>query len=155
MTEEVISNSIWRGRFFRYAPLFLWVGVIFLTSSSRVSVCRSSEVLRPILEFLFPGASNETIYIYQVIIRKFAHFIEYSALAFFASRAFWSSNVRNLRKHWHIVALLLVLTIAAMDEIRQSFDPTRTGLFTDVLLDGFSGVAAIGISFVYKKFRSN
>ncbi len=116
---------------------------------------KTSGFIRPILEFLFPSASDDTLYIYQVLIRKFAHFAEYSLLAFFASRAFWDSSIRNLRENWYIFAVAIVLLVASIDEINQSFNPTRTGLFSDVLLDGLGGTIAIGILFMYKKHRND
>ena len=155
MIESISKNSVWRGRFFRYAPLVLSVGVIFMASSTGASLSKTSRFIRPALEFLFPSASEETLYIYQVVVRKFAHFAEYSALAFFASRAFWGSRMNSLRDNWQIFALTFVLLVATIDEINQSLNPTRTGLFSDVLLDGLSGAVAIGILSLYKKIRSN
>lgn len=126
-----------------------------MASSTGASLSKTSGFIRPILEFLFPSASDDTLYIYQVLIRKFAHFAEYSLLAFFASRAFWDSSIRNLRENWYIFAVAIVLLVASIDEINQSFNPTRTGLFSDVLLDGLGGTIAIGILFMYKKHRND
>lgn len=155
MVESKINNSRWLGRTHRYAPILLWVAVIFLASSTGASMSRTSRFIRPVLEFFFPGASNETLYIYQVLIRKLAHLAEYSILAFLASRAFWTSIHKRFRNYWYLSAFAVVLLVASADEINQSLDPTRTGLFYDVLLDGFSGILMIGSLFVYKKYRSD
>ncbi|HSK73249.1 MAG TPA: VanZ family protein [Pyrinomonadaceae bacterium] len=147
MAETFLVKTDWRGRFIRYAPLFLWIGVIFFFSTAQASMSNTSRFIRPILVFFFPNAPEETLLVYHFYIRKFAHFAEYAALAFFASRAFFASSQKFLRKYWFLTSLLLVLLIASLDEINQSFIPTRTGSVWDVLLD-FSGGATMLI-FVY------
>lgn len=137
------ANNKWRGRFIVYAPLFLWIGVIFFFSSTQGAMQNTSRFIRPLLEWLFPAASLETLTIYHGYIRKFAHFAEYAALAFFASRAFLRSSSAFLRKHWAIFAMVLVALIASIDEFNQSFNSLRTGAIYDVLLDCFGGICMI------------
>lgn len=104
----------------------------------------TSRIIRPILEFLFPDASPETLSFYHGIIRKFAHFTEYAILGFLACRAFLAS--RNwLRNYPFAVALLIVIAIAVIDETNQSFNPERTGSMWDVLLDISGGVFAVAL----------
>jgi VanZ family protein len=140
------------GRFFRYAPLILWIGVILFVSTSFGAMSNTSRVIRPLLYFLFPLASEETITIYHGFIRKLAHLTEYSILAFWASRAFWSSTKILLQKYWYLFSFLTVLLIASIDEYNQSFDSLRTGTIYDVLLDALGSAMMISILFVYKKF---
>jgi VanZ family protein len=115
----------------------------------------TSRFIRPFLEFLFPDTPDSTLIIYHKYIRKLAHFVEYSVLAFFASRAFWLSSKEFLHKHWYLFAFFLVLSVASIDEINQSFDITRTSSIYDVLLDCFSGLSMIlfilMIKYVWKK----
>lgn len=151
---EIGKNNKWRGRIFRYAPLILWIGVIFYFSTRNASMSNTSRFIRPILEFLFPNASESTLVIYHAYIRKFAHFAEYAGLAFFASRAFWDSSQRFLQKCWYLAALFLVLLIASMDELNQSFDPTRTGSIYDVMIDAFGGSVMILVLLIFNFFRN-
>lgn len=137
------------GRFFRYVPLILCLFFILYASTTNASMSQTSRFIRPLLEFLFPDTSESTLYIYHTYIRKFAHFTEYAGLAFFASRAFFYSSKQFLKKYWYISAFLLVLTVASVDEINQSFDVTRTGTFKDVLIDGGSGLVMILMLFVF------
>lgn len=103
----------------------------------------TSRFVRPLLEFLFPNASEATLIIYHGYIRKFAHFAEYAILAFFASRTFWLSSKGFFERYWYLFAFIVVLSVASIDEINQSFNPARTGSVYDVLLDCFGGLCMI------------
>lgn len=111
---------------------------------------QTSVFVRPILEFLFPGATEETLILYHSYVRKLAHFVEYAVLAFWASRAFSNSSVKILQKFWYVFSFLLVVIIAAIDETNQSFTASRTGSIYDVLLDASGGLAMILIFLFYK-----
>lgn len=151
MAEINLIESKRRERFFRYAPLILWIGVIFILSSGQGSLKETSRFIRPLLEFIFPAASEETLLIYQGFVRKLAHFAEYAALAFWAARAFWNSSVEFLWKFWHFVSFALVLLIAAIDEYNQSFNSLRTGSIYDILIDLSGGLAMILLLTLFKK----
>lgn len=140
---NVSEISIWHGRFFRYVPLILCVGLILFASTTQASMSNTSRFIRPLLEFIFPETPESTLIVYHGYIRKFAHFAEYAVLGFFASRAFWLSGKDILQRYWYLAALFLVILVASIDEINQSFNPTRSGSIYDVLLDGFGGLAMI------------
>src|SRR6478672_9956296 len=107
------TKNIWRGRIIRYAPLVLWISVIFFASSTAGASKNTSIIIRPLLEWLFPGAPAATLDAYHNFIRKLAHFTEYALLAFLASRAFWSSSIKVFRKFWFIWAFLMVAFVAS------------------------------------------
>ena len=138
----------WRGRLIRYAPLVLWIGVIFFLSSNHGSMAETSRFIRPIIEFFFPSASPDTFLIVHAFIRKTAHFVEYAILAIFAARALNNSSFRLLSKYWYAFSLLFVLIVAAIDETNQSANVSRTGSGRDVLLDFCGGVTAIFILWI-------
>ena len=154
MAAVNFQNQKWRGRILRYAPLFLWIGVIFFLSSKQGAMSETSLYIRPLLLFLFPNAPEETLAIYHGYIRKFAHFAEYAALAFFAFRAFSSSSNEFLQKYRFFVSLILVFSIASLDEINQSFLTSRTGSFWDVLLDTFGGLTILMILYFWKSEKN-
>lgn len=130
-----------------YAPLLIWIGVIFFLSSGQGSMTRTSLLIRPILEFLFPSDPEETLIFYHGVIRKFAHFAEYAVLGFIACRAFAGSSKDLFRKHFYLAAIVLVLLVAGSDELNQSFNSARTGSYIDALLDLSGGLA--GTIFFY------
>ena len=150
--KGLVNNKRWRGRFFRYAPLILWTGVVLFASTTSGSMSKTSIFIRPILEFLFPNATEETLLVYHSFIRKCAHFVEYAILAFWAARAFSGSSRAVLRKYWHVGSFLLVVLIASIDETNQSFNPLRTGSPLDVLLDAFGGSMMILAVIFYRFF---
>jgi VanZ family protein len=161
------ANSEWRGRFLRYAPLILWIGVIFFLSSTQGAMSNTSRFIRPLLEWLFPDASIETLTVYHGYVRKFAHFAEYAALGFWAWRAFKGRNPRAgkgiekhtrlrscfrlIENHYYLASFALVVLIAAIDETNQSFNAARTGSPYDVLLDASGGAAAILFLWLFTK----
>ena len=146
--EETIESSIWRGRFLRYAPLVLWIGVILFLSSNQGSMAATSRFIRPIIEFFFPSAAPDTFLIVHAFIRKTAHFVEYALLAVFAARAFLGSSARLLSRYWYASSILFALIVAAIDETSQSANLSCTGSGWDVLLDLSGGIAAICILWI-------
>ena len=131
-----------------YAPLAIWIVVILGLGSSLGSINETSRFVRPLLEFLFPNALPETLTWVHGYIRKFAHFAEYGVLGFLAFRAFVNSQRSGI-----IAALILVLTVAVTDEVKQSFDPTRTSSPWDVLIDLTGGAVGAFLSLVWLKSR--
>lgn len=155
MTESMAEKSNGRGRILRYAPLILWIGVILFLSSGQASMSQTSRFVRPLLNFLFPGAPEETLIVYHAYIRKMAHFAEYGILAFWAARAFAGSAQNLLRKYWFVFSFLLVVVIATIDETNQSFLASRTGSIYDVLLDAAGGLTMIFVLALYEFFFRN
>lgn len=143
MIQSRLQQQLRRGRFIRYAPLILWVAVIFTASSTAGASQHTSMVIRPLLEWLFPAAPPAALDVYHGYIRKLAHFTEYALLAFFAARAFRYSSREFFRKNWFGLAFAAVLAIASLDEYGQSLNPTRTGSVYDVLIDAAGGLAML------------
>ena len=136
-----------------YAPLIIWIGVIFLLSSGQGSMKQTSLIIRPLLEFFFPSASPETLLLYHGVIRKFAHFAEYAVLGLLACRTFARSNHAFLRDHFYLAAGVLIIVIAGLDELNQSFNSARTGAILDVAIDVSGGAIAILAYWLMRKRR--
>jgi len=81
-----------------YAPLFIWIFIVLGLGSGIGSMKETSRIIRPLLEFLFPSASPETLTFYHGYIRKLAHLTEYAVLAFLAVRALSASTIAKLRE---------------------------------------------------------
>lgn len=137
-------NVRWRVWLWSYAPLFVWVGVIFYLSSDSGSMSNTSRFLRPILVFLFPSADEPTLLFYHGIVRKLAHLTEYAVLGVLAARAFCLAEFR----HWAVISLIFSTTIAMIDEINQSFSNSRTGSPYDVLIDCVGAAFGVGVACV-------
>ena len=132
-----------------YAPLVVWIGGIFYFSSNKGSMRNTLPFFLPALDFLFPRTDAEILRKYYFIVRKLCHFFGYGILALLASLVFYNSSFESAAKFWHVCAFALVLTIAAADEIRQSFSPERVGSFSDVALDCAGGLTAIALFWIF------
>ena len=147
----VPSKINWRASIFAYAPLVLWIGVIFFLSSDQGSMVQTSRFIGPLLHFLFSAASEETIQLYHAYIRKAAHVTEYAVLAAIAFRTLKLSGFIAGTIYRYLLPVGLVMLIASIDEFNQSFEPSRTSSPYDVLLDIAGGI--IGLALVWLSFR--
>ncbi|MBX7054125.1 MAG: VanZ family protein [Pyrinomonadaceae bacterium] len=141
------DNTKGRSSTIAIASLVIWIGIIFYMSSGQGSMDETSRFIRPLLEFLFPAASPETITLYHAFIRKCAHFTEYAILTLLAYRAITNEKLRL------IAPLILVVAVASLDEYNQSFESTRTGSINDVLLDIAGGATMAAVIWGVVKIR--
>jgi VanZ family protein len=146
--RSLSKHVVWRGRIARYAPLLLWICVIFFLSSSMGAANNTSRIIRPLLLWLFPDITEPGIQAVHYYVRKAAHLSEYAMLGILAARAFKNSSVQFLSQWRFPLAVLLVSLIATADEINQSFLTSRTGQPQDVLLDITGGATAIIIFYL-------
>jgi VanZ family protein len=127
----------------RYVPLILWLAFISFASSDNFSAGNTSRIIGPLILWLFPNTSQETLAIVHFITRKLAHFTEYAILGFLAARAFRTSPRQVISSRWFLISLILVVTYALLDEYHQTFVPTRTGSIFDSLIDIAGGLTAL------------
>ena len=139
----------------RYAPLVVWMGFIFFASTREFSASNTSQIIGPLLRWLFPDISEENLVLAHYITRKIAHFIEYAILAWLAARAFVTSSRQALRQWWFFAALLLIVLYSLSDEYHQSFVPTRTGSIYDSLIDMSGGLAALLLYALWRRRAGN
>jgi len=116
---------------------------ISVASTSEFSGENTSRIIGPLVLWLFPGTSDETLQIVHFIVRKLAHLTEYAIMGFLAARAFSTSFYGPLRRHWFLVALLLIVIYSLLDEYHQSFVPSRTASIYDSMIDSVGGLAAL------------
>jgi VanZ family protein len=85
------------------------------------------------------------------ILRKCGHFSGYAILSWFVFLALkrtqrdrlrpylprrWGSLFRDIwRSDWALIAVLFTLIAASLDEIHQTFIPSRTGRWQDIAID--------------------
>jgi VanZ family protein len=150
-TAPMESRST-RERTWRYAPLIIWMAVIFLASSNELSAMNTSRVVRPLLLWLFPDITDERIRLAHFLVRKAAHLTEYAVLGLLAARAFTGSSREFLRQKWFLAGLMLIVVHALVDEYRQSFVPSRTGSLYDSGIDIAGGLIGL-IGFAYFRLR--
>ena len=127
----------------RYLPLLIWLGFISFASSNSFSASNTSRIIGPLVLWLFPHTSAETLDIIHYSTRKVAHFTEYAILAFLAARAFRTSPRPAISSRWFLICATLVVVYALMDEYHQSFVPSRTASISDSLIDIAGGLTAL------------
>ena len=129
--------------FSRYFPLVAWLLFISFASSDNFNASNTSRIIGPLILWLFPNTSIETLGLVHLITRKVAHLTEYAILAFFAARAFRTSPRPSIANHWFLISLAIVVIYAFLDEYHQSFVPSRTGTIYDSLIDIAGGLTAL------------
>jgi len=127
----------------RYLPLVAWLVFISYASSDSFNAGNTSRIIGPLILWLFPNTSPETLAVVHLTTRKIAHFTEYAILAYLAARAFRTSSRPALANRWFIAALALVVGYALLDEYHQSFVPSRTGSVYDSFIDVAGGLTAL------------
>lgn len=123
----------------------LWLIVIAIESSSWLSAHNTSRILHPILHFLF-GLNWEQFDNWHFFIRKGGHVVGYGLLSVLLFRAWRETRpIAGNPKwafRWAQAAVLGTALVASLDEWHQSFIPSRTGRWQDVVLDTGAGLAA-------------
>ena len=127
----------------RYLPLVVWLIFISYASSDSFSAANTSRIIGPLVLWLFPNTSPESMAVIHFVIRKIAHFTEYAILAYLAVRAFRTSPRAALANRWFLAALALIVIYALLDEYHQSFVPSRTASVYDSLIDMSGGLVTL------------
>jgi VanZ family protein len=122
----------------------VWLGLIAIESTDMLSSEHTSRFLYPLLHFL-TGVDLVRFATWHFYIRKGGHFVGYFCLSVLMFRA-WRATVPRLNRLWSIpwAALGFVATalVASLDEWHQSFIPSRTGTYKDVVLDSSAALFA-------------
>jgi VanZ family protein len=131
--------------FSRYAPLIAWLAFISFASSDSFSAGNTSRIIGPLVLWLFPNTTPESLAVVHLVTRKLAHLTEYAILGFLAARAFRTSPHLAIRRRWFLISLGLIVAYALLDEYHQSFVPTRTASVFDSFIDMTGGLIALVI----------
>lgn len=110
-----------------WMPVIVWVGVLFLLSTSIFSGADTASIIEPVLRWFLPRANPTTIAILHGLVRKCAHFTNYAIL-------FWLM-IRGPMTGRPYAALALCVCYAFIDEGHQILVPGRTASLYDVALD--------------------
>ena len=132
----------------------LWLVVIAIESTNLASATNTSRILYPLLHFIF-GLNLAHFEQWHFFIRKGGHVVGYAILNVLLFRA-WRATlpaVRNVKwtPRWATIAILGTAFVASLDEWHQSFIPSRTGRWQDVVLDSCAGIAAQIVIFLWWK----
>ncbi|MFO0687203.1 MAG: VanZ family protein [Myxococcota bacterium] len=132
----------------------LWAAVIWQFGMDVYSLRRTSNFMQWVIEGIVGPVDPATRYKLYLLFRKSAHFFEYAILALLSARAalLSASKTRIATACW--IAIFFVATIAAADELRQSYSSVRIGSPYDVLIDVAGGLVGLaGVVILSRRMR--
>lgn len=128
--------------FTNWLPPFLWMALIYLFSTSTFSEDRTSSLIIPILRTLFPQAPFERLYRIHFFIRKISHFTEFAILGLLWVRAL-KGGWKGKPYPFFLIALLISIIYAILDEFHQSFVSVRSPSYVDILIDSAGAASSL------------
>jgi VanZ family protein len=122
------------------------MALIFTASGDGASFQHSSQIIAPLLRYLFPGLSDESLNHLVFAVRKCAHLTEFAILAlliWFARRQPFRGDARPWLWTHAAEALWVAVFYAASDEFHQTFVPSREGCMRDVAIDSTGAIVGL------------
>ena len=141
-------------RWLRYwGPVVVWAALISFASTGHFTSEKTGGHILPILHWLFPNASADTLDIIHHYIRKGGHVFEYFVFTLLLIYAIRGGR-REWRWKWAGIALFCVACYAGLDEFHQSFVPGRGASVWDSMLDTSAGALAILLGWIWWRWRA-
>ncbi|HEX2711971.1 MAG TPA: VanZ family protein [Candidatus Acidoferrales bacterium] len=136
----------------QWYPAVIWGAAIWLFSTGSFSARSTSRFILPLLHWMLPWASRETLDLMHFLIRKSGHFVEFFVFSLLVLRGI-RGNRPGWKLAWGLAAVLIAACYAALDEFHQSFVPGRTASPMDSLLDTCGAAAAQLLSWLRMRWR--
>ena len=147
----MIKKKYVRSELIPWLWVALWMLVIFLFSTSAFSGDNTSRIIGPILKWISPEISNESIAFVQFFLRKIAHIIEYAFLAILLCNAIVRCLKEFSAKVLIVRSVFISLIYAASDEWHQSLSAGRIGSLMDISIDGVGALfGALSFLWIFK-----
>ncbi len=132
-----------------WLPVLICLLVILRESTNSFSSEQTSGPLRHLFEWIFGPVAPERWKVVHHIMRKSGHFIWYGLMGLTWLRAWlltWLAPLRMRgiwvwRRFGLLMALFCTMLVAVLDELHQTYIPSRTGLVSDAWLDTAGAVA--------------
>ena len=122
-------------RFLTYwLPPIAWAAMILSASSDVFSASHTGGWIEIVISWFGRSLSPPALALLNQILRKTGHVTAYGILSALAFRALRGERPR-WNPRWAIGAIALAALVASIDEYHQSFIPSRTGTWHDVVLD--------------------
>jgi VanZ family protein len=144
-------------------PVVVWLVVIRAESTESASASNTTQILYNVIAFFFPHIQPPVVERLDAVVRKTGHFAGYAILAALVVLALRNTNRDRLRdvlrrpwgvylrdrwrKQWALLGVLVTAVTASLDEIHQSFLPSRTGMWQDVVLDTCGAVVMVTVMY--------
>jgi VanZ family protein len=139
-----------------WLPAAFWLGIIALESTGLASAANTNKILFPLFHFL-TGVSLQQFSFWNHLFRKIGHFVGYGLLSFLLFRAWRATLAKVSVPSWTFrsaqIAFLMTALVASLDELHQSFLPSRTGRWQDVVLDSSAALCVQIVIWIVLRYR--
>ena len=122
-----------------WTPPILWTLATWTMSGHLGTPANTFVVFHWVISWFTTALDPDTLNLYHFYCRKALHAISYGFLTILWFRALMATYPRRFGANL-VAALALALVVAALDEGRQYFVPTRTPSFWDIGLDMAGGI---------------
>ena len=139
-------------------PALIWIGLIAFESTGNLSSDNTGALLYKVMRRLFGHVNLYDVLVWNFRLRKTGHVVGYGILSLLLLRG-WRRTLAQARAtlgratvglvtngRTAILAWLGTVFVASMDEWHQSFIPSRTGTWHDVVLDSAAGLVFLSIA---------
>lgn len=119
----------------------VWIGLICMESTDTFSSQNTGSLLYALITRFYRDINLYDFLIFHMYLRKAGHVVGYGMLSLLLLRG-WRATLDPTRAWLGRVTLLSWLgtvLVASLDEWHQSYIPSRTGTWRDVVLDSIAG----------------
>ena len=133
----------WKTRIKNWLPVCLWASLIFFFSTDHFSFDNTAQFFGLVFSWLLPAIPTEDILPVHGAMRKVGHWAEYFVLAVLVLRALRNETGKKWELRHAALTLVFIFVYALSDELHQTFVPSRTASFGDVMIDVLGGICGI------------
>jgi VanZ family protein len=130
-------------------PAAVWICLIAFESTDFFSSANTGSMLYMVLTRLFGHIKLHDFLVFHHYLRKTGHFVGYGMLSVLLLRG-WRATLDHDNSQLGrttIFSWLGTVFVATMDEWHQSYIPSRTGTWKDVVLDSFAGLVFLLVAY--------
>lgn len=134
-----------------WLPAFVWLCLIAIESTDYFSAEHTGSLLYWLLSRLFGHINLADFLVFHHYLRKTGHFVGYGMLSVLLLRGWRATldhhNVKLIRTI--VLSWLGTVFVASMDEWHQTYIPSRTGTWRDVVLDSTAGLVFLVVAYFW------
>ena len=129
----------------QWIPALIWIGVICVESTDMMSAANTGSILFAVVLRIVGHVNLTTLMEWNHVLRKVGHVVGYATLSWLLFRAWRATLPSPIGRLWVFawarLAFWMTAGVASLDELHQSFIPSRTGRWQDVVLDSTAAIA--------------
>jgi VanZ family protein len=141
--RTAVRQYRWKTRIQNWLPVCAWAGLIFFFSTDHFSFDNTAQIFGLVFSWLLPAIPSEDIVPVHGAMRKLGHWSEYFVLAVLMLRALRNETGKKWELRHAALTLGFIFVYALSDELHQTFVPSRTASFDDVMIDVLGGICGI------------